>query len=90
MPQVGCDQKRIQVTTELREYWICVAKYDPNAVRSMTQSVLGFEPALKTSTESVTLHSSEEQRVIAFSTLVAGHGNDGWLRLEFLPNQLVG
>jgi len=23
MPQVGCDQKRIQVTTELREYWIC-------------------------------------------------------------------
>lgn len=32
--------KRIQVTTELREYWVSVAKYDPNAVRLMTQSTL--------------------------------------------------
>jgi len=87
MPQVGCDQKRIQVTTELREYWICVAKYDPNAVRSMTQSVLGFEPAWKTSTGPLQL---SEERVIAFSTLVAGHGNDGKLVAAGVPAQPTG
>ncbi len=83
--------KRIQVTTELREYWACVAKYDPNAVRSMTQSVLGFEPAWEDLYGvSDPLQLSEEQREIAFSTLVAGHGNDRNLVAAGAPAQPTG
>jgi hypothetical protein len=37
--------KRVQVTTELREYWVCVAMHDPDALRVLADDVLGFEPA---------------------------------------------
>jgi hypothetical protein len=83
--------KRVQVTTELREYWVSVAKYEPQAVRAMVQSVLGFEPAwedLYGVSDPLTL--TEEQREIAFSTLVAGHGNDNKLAAAGVPSQPTG
>lgn len=36
--------KRVEVTTELRGYWSCVALHDPDAVRAMAADVLGSEP----------------------------------------------
>ena len=33
--------KRVQVTTELREYWSCIAVHDPGALREMATQVLG-------------------------------------------------
>ena len=39
--------KRVQVTTELREYWICIAMYDPNKLREMAKTIIGFEPTWK-------------------------------------------
>ncbi|WP_414580771.1 hypothetical protein [Scytonema sp. PCC 10023] len=69
--------KRVQVTTELREYWVSVAKYDPKSVRAMAQSVLGFEPTWEDLYGvSDPLALTEEQREIAFSTVVAGQGNE--------------
>jgi hypothetical protein len=36
--------KRVEVTTELREYWLLVAVNDPERLRSMTAEVLGVDP----------------------------------------------
>lgn len=83
--------KRVQITTELREYWVSVAKYDPHAVRAMAQSVLGFESAwedLYGVSDPLTL--TEEQREIAFSRLVAGHGNNSKLVEAGIPSQPTG
>jgi hypothetical protein len=83
--------KRVQVTTELREYWVCVAMHDPDALRVLADDVLGFEPAWED------LYGvgdpfglDAEQRKRAFSTLVAGHGNDTELAQEGIPAQPVG
>ncbi|OYQ61663.1 hypothetical protein B9G53_26200 [Pseudanabaena sp. SR411] len=83
--------KRIQVTTELREYWVCIAKYDPTKVREMVQSTLGFQPSwedLYGVNDPFGL--TEDQREISFSTLVAGHGNDRKLSSMGVPRQPTG
>ncbi|MUH00954.1 hypothetical protein F7734_55315 [Scytonema sp. UIC 10036] len=83
--------KRVQVTTELREYWVSVATHDPLAVRAMAQSVLGFEPTWEDLYGvSDPLALTEQQRSIAFSTLVAGHGNDNELIVAGVPSQPTG
>ncbi len=67
--------KRVQITTELREYWVSVAKYDPQAVRTMAQNILGFEVTWEDLYGvSNPLNLTEEQRENAFSTIVAGNG----------------
>jgi hypothetical protein len=69
--------KRVQVTTELREYWVCVAMHDPVALRALTKNVLGLEPAWEDLYGvGDPLALSVDQRKLAFSTFVAGHGND--------------
>ncbi|MDJ0676009.1 MAG: hypothetical protein QNJ36_11605 [Calothrix sp. MO_167.B42] len=69
--------KRVQITTELREYWVTVAKHDPQAVRRMVQAVLGFEPAWEDLYGVANpLALTEEQRENAFSTIVAGDGRN--------------
>ncbi|RUT05897.1 hypothetical protein DSM106972_031030 [Dulcicalothrix desertica PCC 7102] len=83
--------KRVQITTELREYWVCIAKHDPQTLRSMAQSILGFEPGWEdlygvSDPESL----SEDEREIAFSTLVAGHGNDNKMVEANVPRQPTG
>ncbi|KRF21755.1 hypothetical protein [Paenibacillus sp. Soil787] len=37
--------KRVQVTTEMREYWVSVAIHDPNKLRKMAQEILGQQPS---------------------------------------------
>ncbi len=68
--------KRVQITTELREYWVCIATYDPTQLRNMTKDILGIQP----SWEDLYGHSdpfslSEDQRRGEFIRLVAGNGS---------------
>ncbi|MCT7968786.1 hypothetical protein NG799_20975 [Laspinema sp. D1] len=83
--------KRVQVTTELREYWACIAKFDPVAVRAMVENVLGFLPSWEAlygvSNPSLL---SPSQREIAFSRRVAGHGNKQELVSAGVPEQPTG
>lgn len=83
--------KRVQVTTELREYWLCVAMYDPFQLRRMTQEIIGYQPSwemLYGIKDPFAL--SAKQREIAFSTYTAGHGNDTGLIKIKVPAQPVG
>jgi hypothetical protein len=83
--------KRVQVTTELREYWVCLAMHEPDAVRAAARSVLGFEPGwedLYGASDPSAL--SADQRKVAFSRQVAGHGNDDSLIQAEVPAQPVG
>jgi hypothetical protein len=83
--------KRVQVTTELREYWVCVAMHDPVALRALTKNVLGLEPAWEDLYGvGDPLALSVDQRKLAFSTFVAGHGNDRELENLGVPAQPVG
>jgi hypothetical protein len=64
--------KRVQVTTELKEYWVCIATYDPIQIRNMVEEVLGFQPLwedLYGVSDPFTL--SENQRRLEFSRRVA-------------------
>jgi hypothetical protein len=83
--------KRVEITTELREYWVCVAKHDPIAVRSMAASILGTSPSwqdLYGVPDPAVL--TPDQREVAFSRQVAGHGNDRNLAAQGVPAQPVG
>ncbi|CAN5906783.1 hypothetical protein BH23PLA1_BH23PLA1_36080 [soil metagenome] len=83
--------KRVEITTELREYWVTVARIEPETVRSMATSVLGYEPSwrdLYGVDDPSTL--SPGQREVAFSRLVAGHGSDAALASQGVPAQPTG
>jgi hypothetical protein len=83
--------KRVQVTTELREYWVCVAKHDPDAFRRMAEDVLGFAVGWEelygvADPDGLTT----EQREIAVGHVLAGHGNDDRLQQAGVPAQPTG
>ena len=83
--------KRIEVTTEFREFWSCVATYDPDRVRSMATGVLGFEPSWEDLFGVADPHAlTPEEREIAFGHACAGHGNDQRLRDAGVPAQPTG
>jgi len=68
--------KRVEVTTELREYWVMLAKHDPLKLKEIAESILkrtiNWEEFYGTDTPP----SDEFEREVSFSKLVAGHGND--------------
>jgi len=83
--------KRVQITTELREYWVCIAMHDPTFLRSMCQSILGSSPtweSLYGVSDPSTL--SPRDRQLRFSRLIAGHGNDKELEQSGVPAQPEG
>jgi hypothetical protein len=78
--------KRVQVTTELREYWVTIAMHDPDRARELALEVLGVEPPWED------LYGvpdpdplSPQERKEAFSRQVAGHGNDEELQKRGVP-----
>jgi hypothetical protein len=78
--------KRVQVTTELREYWVTIAKRDPDFVRSMIKDVLGTEPSWnEIYGVDDPLVLDERQREIRFSRLVAGNGRDPAMEAAGVP-----
>lgn len=67
--------KRVQITTELREYWVTIAKYDPNFLKQLATTILGKEIKWDDLYGSDPANMTPEQREATFSTLVAGDGN---------------
>ncbi len=83
--------KRVEVTTELREYWSCVAIRDPDRVRAMAAETLGRELAWEELFGVPDPHGlSEGDREVAFGHAVAGHGNDERLKAAGVPAQPTG
>jgi hypothetical protein len=83
--------KRVEVTTEFREYWACVAMHEPELVRAMATDVLGDEPSWEELFGVGDPHAlSVAEREIAFGHTVAGHGNDRRLRVAGVPAQPTG
>ena len=83
--------KRVEVTTELREYWSCIAMHDPDRVRAMAADVLGREPDWEELFGVADPHPlSPEQREIAFGHTVGGHGNNQRLIDAGVPAQPTG
>ncbi|AUX41562.1 hypothetical protein SOCE26_029830 [Sorangium cellulosum] len=79
--------KRVDVSTELREYWVLVAEHDPRALLAMATDVLGFEPRWRDLYGVADpLSLSPRARRLRFARQVAGSGNldDG------VPSQPVG
>ena len=83
--------KRVEVTTEFREFWACVAMHDPDKVRAMAAGVLGEEPTWEELYGVADPHAlTPEEREIAFGHACAGHGNDRRLRVAGVPAQPTG
>ena len=84
--------KRVQITTELREYWLLLAVHNPERLRDVASSTLGREvrwdelyglgvnPA----------ELDETQRETHFAREVAGHGLDPMLIDRGVPAQPIG
>jgi hypothetical protein len=83
--------KRVEVTTEFREFWSCVATYDPGRVRAMAAGVLGFEPSWEDLFGVADPHAlTPQEREVAFGHACAGHGNDERLQAAGVPAQPTG
>ena len=83
--------KRVEVTTEFREYWSAVAMHDPDRVRAMAAGSLGFEPSWEDLFGVADPHAlAPPEREIAFGHVCAGHGNDRRLRDAGVPGQPTG
>lgn len=65
--------KRVEITTELREYWLIVATLDPDLMLRMATEVLGFTPPFADLYGADDPHAmTPQQRMSAFTRLVAG------------------
>lgn len=69
--------KRVEVTTELREFWMTVATDSPDGLRILCEETLGFTPSWRD------LYRTDDpfamtpaQRRIAFAREMAGHGGE--------------
>jgi hypothetical protein len=83
--------KRVEITTEFREFWACIAIHDPDKVRAMATGVLGTEPSWEELYGVADPHAlTPEEREIAFGHACAGHGNDRRLRVAGVPAQPTG
>jgi hypothetical protein len=67
--------KRVELTTELAEYWTCLAMADPEQTRSLASSVLGIEVSPSDLYGGDPDSMDEGARRIAFARQMAGHGN---------------
>jgi hypothetical protein len=82
--------KRVQITTELAEYWTCVAAADPDRVRSMAEAVLGVDVGWDDLYGGDPGPMDEHARTIAFARLMAGHGGHDELSSQNVPADPVG
>lgn len=78
--------KRIQVTTELREYWLMLATHSPSQLLAAAADVLGSEPSwgqLYGVSDPLELPKGERRRHFALAT--AGHGRERDLEGAGIP-----
>jgi hypothetical protein len=64
--------KRVQITTELREYWMSIAIHDPERLREIASAALGREVEFGELYGGDPGGMSPEQREVGFATEVAG------------------
>ncbi|MGH9156620.1 MAG: hypothetical protein ACRD1K_12470 [Acidimicrobiales bacterium] len=85
--------KRVQITTELREYWLVLATHAPAVVRKLAGAIVGrpvgwedlYGPGAGDPTR-----LAPDRRKVLFATQVAGHGNDDDLVARRVPAQPKG
>lgn len=83
--------KRVEFTSELREYWVVMAVNDPDILRLAAADVLGRVPEWSELYDHSDPGSlSEIERRIRFSQVVAGHGNHQDLIDAGVPSQPIG
>ena len=80
--------KRVQITTELREYWMCLAIHDPDGLQEIASDVLRREVGFAELYDADPHRLSPEERKTRFATHVAGTG--GYRELRHLPTQPQG
>lgn len=83
--------KRVQVTTELREYWLTLATHDPEQLLAAATDVLGEEPPwteLYGVADPGALDGEERRR--RFAIAMAGHGHDRALEDAKVPRDPIG
>lgn len=68
--------KRVQITTELREYWLTIAKHDPNFLKQLASTILEKEVTWDDLYGNDPTAMSPEQREKNFSVQVAGFGKN--------------
>ncbi|WP_299443005.1 hypothetical protein [uncultured Aquimarina sp.] len=83
--------KRVQFTTELREYWLFLAIHSPFRLKNIATSILGFEPSWQD------LYGidnpfllTEKMRRFHFAKQTAGSGKDSELKNMGVPDQPIG
>lgn len=82
--------KRVQVTTELREYWMCIAIRDPERLREIASAALSREVEFGELYGGDPRGMSPEQREVGFATEVAGSAGVKRLENEGVPLQPSG
>jgi hypothetical protein len=83
--------KRIQVTTELREYWLMLATHDPVRLRAAAADVLGRKPSwdeLYGVADPIKLSKRKRRQRFAFAT--AGNGREADLEEAGIPADPAG
>lgn len=67
--------KRVQITTELAEYWGCLATHDPDRLRTLAAEILGHEPEWNELYRVPDPHAlGDDERRVGFARTLAGHG----------------
>ncbi len=82
--------KRVQVTTELREYWLTLATHDPEQLLAAATDVLGEEPPWTELYGTADPGAHEEERRRRFAVTMAGHGKDPVLEEAKVPRDPIG
>jgi hypothetical protein len=67
--------KRVQITTELAEYWTCLAVVHPDLVRSLVSEILGVQPSWSDLYGADPANLDDAARRVAFCRQMCGHGN---------------
>jgi hypothetical protein len=83
--------KRVQVTTELREYWLTLAMHDPEQLLAAASNAIGEEPQwseLYGVDDPWALDKDERRQ--RFAVTVAGHGNNRQLEETGVPRDPIG
>ena len=83
--------KRVDFTSELREYWLLLAEHDPDALKVAAHDVLGTTPTwMELYGHSDPKSLSPWRRRVTFAFNTAGHGNDRSLAIKGVPAQPAG
>lgn len=85
--------KRIEVTTELREYWMTLAVHAPELLHAAASEILGWSPSwgqLYGEGVGNPWNLSPAERARGFAAECAGHGNDEGLLQLGVPAQPQG